>query len=498
MADGRARRHETRLTAEPVLYAVAFAIAVALRFHDLGREPLGSSEAAHAWAAWTLATGGAEPGATVSPTPTSGLLFALQWLAFWLPGGGDDAVARWPSALMGSLCVLTPWLLREALGRSYALTLAALLTFDPVLTAMSRHATPGAATAFSTLLTLGCLGQAVTLWRGGAADEARLRRWLIAGGISSGMLIVSGPQAWTLLVLGTVTVLMLRPSVSEASARLVAAVASLTALLVATILLTHLPGGVHVAAGLTAWMRQWSSAGDVPRTLHGLMVGLLATQPLLAALAVVGAAFPPRGTRPLIGLVSALALAMTIGAGSSVDAELPFTLALALLAARGGTVVVALGRQTPVAWLVRGTAMVLLLLTAREAVGVATAAPQAAPAPGGSRTDAAPGIRRLTEDLADLGSWRTGDRHEHPILVLEDPRPDPLLRWHLREFRQVRRVLAIGPSLASMPAPARLVIAPDGPSTRTMDRRYTGTRYRVRRSGADRETVILWIELRDG
>jgi hypothetical protein len=49
-----------------------------------------------------------------------------------------------------------------------------------------------------------------------------------------------------------------------------------------------------------------------------------------------------------------------------------------------------------------------------------------------------------------------------------------------------------------MPAPARLVIAPDGPSTRTMDRRYTGTRYRVRRSGADRETVILWIELRDG
>ena len=53
-----------------------------------------------------------------------------------------------------------------------------------------------------------------------------------------------------------------------------------------------------------------------------------------------------------------------------------------------------------------------------------------------------PGMRDLVSALEEISVWRSGDRHELPLSIVG--MDDPALRWHVRDFRDVRHVDAVG------------------------------------------------------
>ena len=483
LADDRPWRSRPWLTLETGLYGLYVIAAAALRFQDLDGIPLGSHEAAHAWPAWALATGRDTFATTTSPTPTSALLFSLQWLGFWLLGGGGDLVARWPSAALGSVLALTPWLIREWLGRSTALAVAGLLAVDPVLVALGRSATPGSATVFAALLTLGCL------FRAAAAPRANAR-WVIGAGVSGGLFLVSGPQAWNLIVLAVLGA-GLRPQriALLSAARRALPIAAVTALAVATIGLIHAHAGGHVSASLTAWNRQWPAPARSIHTAPDVIAAVIARQALPVALAVVASALSgPRATGRIV-VLTLMAVAMAGAPDRTLDSQLPLTLLLVFGGAPAVTAIIELCRRSPYGWMAGATAMLLLLPLVREATRLSSA-PDASLV-SRRHADAAPGIRSLASDLADVGSWRAGDPRDHPVQVLAEPSPDVLLGWHLRDFRKLRWVLAVAPE-AGVRGMSPMLITPAAAASR-IPMSYSGSRYRIRRAGVDGETVILWI-----
>src|SRR5262249_54294478 len=136
-----------------------------------------------------------------APPLTSALLFGGQWGLFWLTGVGTDTLARaWPAAL-GTAVVLVPWLMRPVIGAGATLALAGLLAVDPALVGTSRLADGASASALAALLVVAC----AVRWRDAAAgdagsDRAR-RRWAQAAAVSVGLLVASGPGAWSFLLL---------------------------------------------------------------------------------------------------------------------------------------------------------------------------------------------------------------------------------------------------------------------------------------------------------
>ena len=117
------------------LYALAFLLALALRFIQLGAMPLTDAEAAPALQALRI-TQGASP--TLAPHPFYILSTAIL---FFLYGSGTDFLARFFPALVGSLLVLAPLLFDEKRLRPRpGLILAFFIALDPGLTALSRQA----------------------------------------------------------------------------------------------------------------------------------------------------------------------------------------------------------------------------------------------------------------------------------------------------------------------------------------------------------------------
>ncbi|MDI6768494.1 MAG: hypothetical protein QMD04_02315 [Anaerolineales bacterium] len=183
-----------RLTLEHALYALAFSLALTLRFLHLGALPLSDFEADWAFQALQVARG-AHP--FIGPNPAYVLLTSIPFYIF----GASDFLARFWPALAGSVLVLTPFFFRERLGRIPALILAFALTFEPGLLALSR-------TAGSSILALSFLVLAWAIWRDGrypcAApfDELRAAPTRLAG-VLGGLALLSGPAVWMgLLILG--------------------------------------------------------------------------------------------------------------------------------------------------------------------------------------------------------------------------------------------------------------------------------------------------------
>lgn len=117
------------------LYALAFLLALALRFIQLGAMPLTDAEAAPALQALRI-TQGASP--ALAPHPFYILSTAIL---FFLYGSGTDFLARFFPALVGSLLVLAPLLFDEKRLRPRpGLILAFFIALDPGLTALSRQA----------------------------------------------------------------------------------------------------------------------------------------------------------------------------------------------------------------------------------------------------------------------------------------------------------------------------------------------------------------------
>ncbi|MCB0047575.1 MAG: hypothetical protein KDD92_19295 [Caldilineaceae bacterium] len=238
------------LTVERVAYAVIVAAGVFLRFHGLGAAPLMPGEAAQSWPVWQTAHGLTVPGGAAS---SSALLSSLQLLLFWLAPGGD-AGARFISAAAGSALLLAPWLLREKLGQSWALALALLFALDPWLVTFSRVAD---GTMLAVTAALFCLAFLVRLTLPESATPVR-KRALFGAAVAAGLLIISGPAAWSLLLVLLLFVLLcLRPAPAPTDQRLaVLALFGATALLGATAWLARPVYLAAVSHSLGVWLDQ--------------------------------------------------------------------------------------------------------------------------------------------------------------------------------------------------------------------------------------------------
>ncbi|MDP2659857.1 MAG: TIGR03663 family protein, partial [Dehalococcoidia bacterium] len=109
---------------EIAAYLLLIAIAAGLRFWDLGFRAIHHDESLHATYSWYLAVG---KGYRHDPMMHGPLLFLLTGLEYYLLGA-SDYMARVMPALLGTVAVGLPWLLRGRMGRAGALATAGLLT----------------------------------------------------------------------------------------------------------------------------------------------------------------------------------------------------------------------------------------------------------------------------------------------------------------------------------------------------------------------------------
>jgi hypothetical protein len=160
-------------TLEHAFYALALAIAVGLRFVQLGVLPLSDYEAG--WALQALRViQGLKPG--IGPNPAYVHLTAVLFYIF----GPTTFLARFWPALAGCTLVMAAWPLRARIGRIPALVLAFGLAIDPGLVAMSHL-------AGGPMLAITCLVLTALLWM----DRRRA-----AAGLFAGLALLSGPSIW--------------------------------------------------------------------------------------------------------------------------------------------------------------------------------------------------------------------------------------------------------------------------------------------------------------
>ena len=165
---------------ESILYVIAFILAAALRFIQLGALPLSDTEAQWALQAFKVAQGtrpllGSQP---IYLLPTSLLFFLF---------GTSNFLARFVPALTGSVLILVPYLFRQRLKPIPGLFLAFFLALDPGLVSLSRQA--GSLIPALTFVLL-----AWAFWWG--------KRPRVAG-VLAGLALLSGPSVWAgLLGLG--------------------------------------------------------------------------------------------------------------------------------------------------------------------------------------------------------------------------------------------------------------------------------------------------------
>jgi len=170
---------------ENSLYVIAFLLAAALRFIQLGALPLSDVEAEWALQAYNVAQGtrpllGPQP---VYILPTSALFYMF---------GSSNFLARFIPALTGSALILVPYLFRKRLNLIPGLLLATFLALDPGLISLSRQA--GSLIPALTFLLL-----TWAFWWNGRPRAA---------GVFSGLALLSGSAVWAgLLGLGLAWIL---------------------------------------------------------------------------------------------------------------------------------------------------------------------------------------------------------------------------------------------------------------------------------------------------
>lgn len=169
------------------LYGLAFLIAIALRFIQLGALPLTDSEATFALQALRLAQGQRE---ILAPQPAYILFTSLLFLVI----ESTNFMARLVPALVGSALVFVPYFFRNKLGTRPALILAFLFAFDPGLVALARQ-------AGGTILAATFLLFAWGLW---------MNRRESGAGIFLGLALLSGPSVWAGVLVLFLTSIFLR------------------------------------------------------------------------------------------------------------------------------------------------------------------------------------------------------------------------------------------------------------------------------------------------
>ncbi len=135
-ASPAARRYSIEIPVQPELlpFLGLMLVGFVLRVWDLGARALHHDESLHAVYSWYLYQG---RGYTHDPMMHGPLLFELNALTFFL-FGANDVTARLVPAVLGTLLIGIPWLLRHELGRRGALAAAALFMISPDLLYFSR------------------------------------------------------------------------------------------------------------------------------------------------------------------------------------------------------------------------------------------------------------------------------------------------------------------------------------------------------------------------
>ena len=141
------------LTVEMVLWGIVTVLALVLRLVHLDAAPLNVHEAREAMLAWGAATGQGMPMADYSP-----VLLAANALLFTLCGA-SDALARLGPALFGGALALTPFLLRERMGRVGALAAGLYLALSPTALVASRQLEGAVVAAVGGMACLGGLSR---------------------------------------------------------------------------------------------------------------------------------------------------------------------------------------------------------------------------------------------------------------------------------------------------------------------------------------------------
>ncbi|MGH2461787.1 MAG: glycosyltransferase family 39 protein, partial [Chloroflexota bacterium] len=170
---------------EVVAWVVVAAVALGIRLINLDGAPLQPGESVLALDSWQILH---HAGIQIASAP---LLIYLNTLLFLILGS-SDAVARALPCLVGVAVALSPILVRHHLGRTGALVAATVLATSPTLIFASRTVDP-------TIVTIG-LGLGLVL----AAERYSRRRrqaYLIAGAVLVGLLLVSGPLAYDLVII---------------------------------------------------------------------------------------------------------------------------------------------------------------------------------------------------------------------------------------------------------------------------------------------------------
>lgn len=249
------------LTVERAAYALAAVVALGVRLWSLDAWTLAPAEAAQALPA-LAATGGTQPDlAGLSP-----LLYTLQRATFTLFGATDVAARIWP-ALLGGLAVLCFYALRDRLGRGGSLAAAALWAISPLAVWSSRLALGDALVPALALAVLAALAH---FTREDDADLPRLNRAAAWLGIATGLLLVSGKNAYTVVLAAVAAALWWPGEARRVLARARTARTPLllgfagAALLGATFLFLS-PAGTAAAVGLSGqWLSGLSPLGGLP------------------------------------------------------------------------------------------------------------------------------------------------------------------------------------------------------------------------------------------
>jgi hypothetical protein len=277
-----------RIKVEHALYVLAFALAITVRFLNLGTVPLSDIEANWALQALHISLGYTS-GSPVILGSQPAYIF-LTGLSFSLLGSSNGLARFWP-ALVGSMLVLAPLFFRPVLGRKAALVLAFGLALDPGMVAVSRL-------VGGPILAIG-----FGVWALGLAYD---RHPLLAG-IFAGLALLSGPAilqgllglllAWGIIRLlisaGLIAPLDEPNDTVEDVPRPVNSLRTGISSAVVTILIVG-TAFFRVPQGLGAWMAAlpdylsgWVSPSGIPSLR--LLAALAIYQPLALIFGIIGA-----------------------------------------------------------------------------------------------------------------------------------------------------------------------------------------------------------------
>jgi hypothetical protein len=138
------------ITLEHALYIFALCLALAFRLIGLGALPFNEPEAAWAWQAYQISQ--AET-VQIGSQPAYVLLTSLLFFLF----SSSEFIARLLPAVVGSMVVAVPFVLKDRIGRKAALVAAFGLALDPFTVAVSRQ-------AGSPMLAVGFTALALAAW----------------------------------------------------------------------------------------------------------------------------------------------------------------------------------------------------------------------------------------------------------------------------------------------------------------------------------------------